>query len=77
MRGGKTGLVAMGIGEGEVQVQVQGRCVWASWWARSRSQVCSRSDDKVTSWSEPSLGLECSASEAELRGCSQVLCHKY
>ena len=29
MRGGKTGLVAMGVGEGGVGVQ--GRCIWASW----------------------------------------------
>ena len=55
----------------------QGRCVWASWWARSRSQVCSRSDDKVMSWSELSSGSECSASEAESMGCSWAPHHEY
>ena len=75
MRGGKTGLVAMGVGEGGVGAW--GRCVWASWWARSRSWVHSRSDNKVTSWSELSSGSECSALEAELMGCSQVPRHEY
>ena len=37
----------------------------------------SKSDDRVTSWSEFSLGLECSASEAESRFCSRALCHEY
>ena len=36
-----------------------------------RSRVCMRVDDKITSWSE------CSASEAESVGCSQVGRHKY
>ena len=75
MTGRKTGLVAMGVGEGGVWAR--GRCVWASWWARSRSQVCSTSHNKVMSWSEVSLGLECSASEAELMGCSRALHHEY
>ena len=50
MRGGKTGLVVVGVGEGGVWVR--GRCVWTSWWARSRSWVCSKSDDRVMSWLE-------------------------
>ena len=58
MRGGKTGLVVMGVGEGGVGAR--GRCIWASWWARSRSWVCSRLDDRVMSWSEFSSGSECS-----------------
>ena len=43
----------------------------------------SKSDDRVTSWSEFSsglefsLGLEFSASEGESRVCSWVLHHKY
>ena len=75
MRGGKTGLAVVGVGEGGVGAQ--GRCVWASWWARSWSKVCSRLDNRVTSWSEFSSGSECSASEAESRVCSQVPHHKY
>ena len=75
MRGGKIGLVAMGVGDGGVGAR--GRCVWASWLARSKSRVCSRSDNKVMSWLEVSLGSECLASEAESMGCSQVLCHEY
>ena len=47
MRGGKTGLVVVGVGEGGVGAW--GRCVWASWWARSRSWVRSKLDDRVTS----------------------------
>ena len=75
MRGGKIGLVAIGIGEGGVGAL--GRCVWASWWARSRSWVCSRSDDMVTSWSEFSSGSESSASEGESIGCSWAPRHEY
>ena len=37
----------------------------------------SRSDDKVTSWSKLSSGSECFSSEAESRGCSWALHHKY
>ena len=58
MRGGKTGLVAIGVGEGGVGAR--GRCVCASWWAKSRSWFCSRSDDMVTSWSESSSGSQSS-----------------
>ena len=47
VRGGKTGLVAIGVGEGGVGTR--GRWVCASWWAKSRSWVCSRSDDIVMS----------------------------
>ena len=68
VRGGKTGLVVVGM---------QGRCVWASRWARSRSWVRSKSDDMAMSWSEFSLGSECSASEAESRVCSWAPRHKY
>ena len=75
MRGGKTGLVVTGVGEGGVRVR--GRWVWASWWARSRSWVCSRSDDIVTSWSEFSSGSGSSASNGESMGCSRVPCHEY
>ena len=49
----------------------------ASWWAKLRSWVCSRSDDMVMSWSEFSSGSESSASEGELIGCSQAPRHKY
>ena len=66
--GGKTGLVAIGVGEGGVGAR--GRCVCASWWARSRSWVCLRSDNRVMSWSEFSSGSESSASDGELMGCS-------
>ena len=72
---GKIGLVVIGVGE--EGVGAWGRCVWASWWSRSRSRACSGSDNKVTSWSKLSLGSECSASEAESMGCSRVPCHKY
>ena len=75
MRGGKTGLVVVGVGEGGVGAQE--RCVWASWWARSRSWVHLKSDDRVMSWSEFSSGSECSASEAESRVCSRAPCHEY
>ena len=75
MRGEKTGLVVVGVGDGGVGAW--GRCIWASWWARSVSRVCSRSDDTFTSWSEASLGSECSASEAESRICSWAPCHEY
>ena len=75
MRGGKTRLVAIGVGEGGVEAR--GRWVWASWWARSGSWACSRSDDIVTSWSELSSGSESSASDGELMGCSQVPRHEY
>ena len=75
MRGGKTGLVAVGVREGGVGAW--GRCVCASWWARLRSIVCLRSDNRVTSWSEFSSGSECSASEAESKVCSRVLRHEY
>ena len=75
MRGEKTGLVAMGVGKGGVGARW--RCVWASWWARSRSRACLGSDNNVTSWSEFSSGSECSASEAESRVCSQAPHHEY
>ena len=69
VRGGKTGLVAIGVGEG--------RWGCASWWAKSRSWVCSRSDDMVRSRSEFSSGSESSASEGESMGCSRVPRHEY
>ena len=47
MRGGKTGLVAMGVGDGGVGDR--GMWVWLSRWLRSRSRSCSRLDNKVTS----------------------------
>ena len=75
MRGGKTGLVAMGVGEGGVGAWE--RCIWASWWARSRSWVHSRSDNRVMSWSEFSSSSEYSASEAKSMGCAWVLHHEY
>ena len=75
MSEGKTALAVVEVREGEVGAQ--GRCVWASWWARSRSKVCLRLDNRVTSWSEFSLGSECSASEAELRVCSQLPHREY
>ena len=37
----------------------------------------SKSDDRVTSWSEFSSGSEFSASEGESRVCSQAPHHKY
>ena len=39
--------------------------------------MCSRSDNKVMSWLEFSSSSECSALEAESRGCSQALRHEY
>ena len=64
-----------GVGEGGVGMR--GRWVCASWWAKSRSWVCSKSDDMVTSWSEFSSGSESSASEGESMGCSQAPRHEY
>ena len=62
---------------GDGGVGMRGRCIWASWWARPVSKVCLRLDVKVMSWSEVSPASECSASEAESRGCSWVPRHEY
>ena len=68
MRGGKTGLVAIEVGDRGVEDV--GRCIWAYWWARSRSRVYLGTDNWVMSWLEfHSSASECSASGAELVGC--------
>ena len=47
-------------------------------WVVLRRHAMSTEDCSMgTSWSELSLGSECSASEAESMGCSQVPCHEY